>query len=93
MSGEKPRFLILYLSGPLQRIAVGWHCPRHAVAGFSVVNTLIAIFKLNIFGIRVARQPAIGGYFMALLEPSVLANTIMSKLYNVLTNGDRKSVV
>ena len=25
---------------------------------------------------------------MALLEPSVLANTIMSKLYNVLTNGD-----
>lgn len=26
--------------------------------------------------------------YMALLEPSVLANTIMSKLYNVLTNGD-----
>lgn len=25
---------------------------------------------------------------MALLEPSVLANTIMAKLYNVLTNGD-----
>lgn len=25
---------------------------------------------------------------MALVEPSVLANTIMSKLYNVLTNGD-----
>ncbi len=25
---------------------------------------------------------------MALLEPSVLANTIMGKLYNVLTNGD-----
>ncbi len=25
---------------------------------------------------------------MALLEPSVLANSIMSKLYNVLTNGD-----